>query len=64
MRHRMSKACEGSRHHPLVRWLSLVPRKPATSSIPTRRKNVGPVVKGDVLLCKLKGLPDMSIKII
>jgi 2-keto-4-pentenoate hydratase/2-oxohepta-3-ene-1,7-dioic acid hydratase in catechol pathway len=25
--------------------------------------NVGPVVKGDVLLCKLDGLPDMSIKI-
>lgn len=27
-------------------------------------ENVGPVVKGDVLLCKLEGLPDMSIKII
>jgi len=26
-------------------------------------ENVGPVVKGDVLLCKLQGLPDMSIKI-
>lgn len=26
--------------------------------------NVGPVVKGDVLLCKLDGLPDMSIKIV
>ncbi len=26
-------------------------------------ENVGPVVKGDVLLCKLEGLPDMSIKI-
>jgi len=25
--------------------------------------NVGPVVKGDVLLCKIEGLPDMSIKI-
>jgi len=27
-------------------------------------ENVGPVVKGDVLLCKLEGLPDMSIRII
>jgi len=27
-------------------------------------ENVGPVVKGDVLLCKLDGLPDMSIRII
>jgi fumarylpyruvate hydrolase len=27
-------------------------------------ENVGPVVKGDVLLCKLDGLPDMSIKIV
>jgi fumarylpyruvate hydrolase len=26
-------------------------------------ENVGPVVKGDVLLCKLQGLPDMSIRI-
>jgi 2-keto-4-pentenoate hydratase/2-oxohepta-3-ene-1,7-dioic acid hydratase in catechol pathway len=26
-------------------------------------ENVGPVVKGDLLLCKLEGLPDMSIKI-
>jgi fumarylpyruvate hydrolase len=26
--------------------------------------NVGPVVKGDVLLCKIEGLPDMSIKIV
>ena len=26
-------------------------------------ENVGPVVKGDVLLCKLDGLPDMSIPI-
>lgn len=26
-------------------------------------ENVGPVVKGDVLLCKLEGLPDMSIRI-
>ena len=26
-------------------------------------ENVGPVVKGDVLLCKIDGLPDMSIKI-
>jgi hypothetical protein len=25
---------------------------------------VGPVVKDDVLLCKLEGLPDMSIKIV
>ncbi|MBN9586369.1 MAG: 5-carboxymethyl-2-hydroxymuconate isomerase [Afipia sp. 62-7] len=27
-------------------------------------ENVGPVVKGDILLCKLEGLPDMSIKIV
>ena len=27
-------------------------------------ENVGPVVKGDVLQCKLEGLPDMSIKIV
>lgn len=27
-------------------------------------ENVGPVVKDDVLLCKLEGLPDMSIKIV
>jgi fumarylpyruvate hydrolase len=26
-------------------------------------ENVGPVVKSDVLLCKIEGLPDMSIKI-
>jgi len=26
-------------------------------------ENVGPVVKGDVLLCKLEGLPDMSIRL-
>jgi fumarylpyruvate hydrolase len=27
-------------------------------------EDVGPVVKGDVLLCKLQGLPDMSIRIV
>jgi fumarylpyruvate hydrolase len=27
-------------------------------------ENVGPVVKGDVILCKIAGLPDMSIKIV
>src|SRR3954466_10390135 len=27
-------------------------------------ENVGPVVKGDVILCKIEGLPDMSIKIV
>ena len=27
-------------------------------------ENVGPVVKGDVLLCKIDGLPDMSIRIV
>ena len=27
-------------------------------------EHVGPVVKGDVLLCKLEGLPDMSIRIV
>ncbi len=26
--------------------------------------NVGPVVKDDVLLCKIEGLPDMSIRIV
>src|SRR5467141_2831288 len=26
-------------------------------------ENVGPVIKGDVLLCKIEGLPDMSIRI-
>ena len=27
-------------------------------------ENVGPVVKGDVLLCKIESLPDLSIKIV
>lgn len=27
-------------------------------------ENVGPVVRGDVLLCKLEGFPDMSIRIV
>ena len=27
-------------------------------------ENVGPVTKGDVLLCKIQGLPDMSVKIV
>jgi 2-keto-4-pentenoate hydratase/2-oxohepta-3-ene-1,7-dioic acid hydratase in catechol pathway len=27
-------------------------------------ENVGPVVKGDIILCKLDGLPDMSIKVV
>jgi 2-keto-4-pentenoate hydratase/2-oxohepta-3-ene-1,7-dioic acid hydratase in catechol pathway len=27
-------------------------------------ENVGPVVRGDVLRCKLEGLPDMSIRIV
>jgi fumarylpyruvate hydrolase len=27
-------------------------------------ENVGPVVKGDVLLCRIEGLPDMSIRIV
>ena len=27
-------------------------------------ENVGPVVKGDVILCKIEGLPDMSIRIV
>jgi fumarylpyruvate hydrolase len=27
-------------------------------------ENVGPVVKGDAILCKLEGLPDLSIKIV
>ena len=27
-------------------------------------ENVGPVVKGDVILCQINGLPDLSIKIV
>ena len=27
-------------------------------------ENVGPVVRGDVILCKIDGLPDMSVKIV
>ena len=27
-------------------------------------ENVGPVVVGDVILCKLDGLPDLSVKIV
>jgi 2-keto-4-pentenoate hydratase/2-oxohepta-3-ene-1,7-dioic acid hydratase in catechol pathway len=27
-------------------------------------ENVGPLVKGDVVLCKIEGLPDMSVKIV
>ncbi len=27
-------------------------------------ENVGPVVKGDVILCKLDKLPDLSIRIV
>jgi 2-keto-4-pentenoate hydratase/2-oxohepta-3-ene-1,7-dioic acid hydratase in catechol pathway len=27
-------------------------------------ENVGPMVKGDVVLCKLEGLPDLSVKIV
>jgi fumarylpyruvate hydrolase len=27
-------------------------------------ENVGPVVRGDVILCKLEGLPDLSVKIV
>ena len=27
-------------------------------------ENVGPVVKGDVLLCRIEGLPDLSVKIV
>jgi fumarylpyruvate hydrolase len=27
-------------------------------------ENVGPVVKGDVLLCKIVGLPDLSVRIV
>jgi fumarylpyruvate hydrolase len=27
-------------------------------------ENVGPVVKGDVILCKLEGLPDVSVRIV
>jgi len=27
-------------------------------------ENVGPVVRGDVVLCKIQGLPDMSVKIV
>jgi fumarylpyruvate hydrolase len=27
-------------------------------------ENVGPMVKGDIVLCKLEGLPDLSVKIV
>ncbi|MDO9707230.1 fumarylacetoacetate hydrolase family protein [Paracraurococcus lichenis] len=27
-------------------------------------ENVGPVVKGDVILCKIEGLPDLSVRIV
>ncbi len=27
-------------------------------------ENVGPVVRGDTMLCKLDGLPDLSIRIV
>ena len=27
-------------------------------------ENVGPVVRGDVLLCKIAGLPDLSVRIV
>jgi fumarylpyruvate hydrolase len=27
-------------------------------------ENVGPVIKGDVIVCKLEGLPDLSVKIV
>jgi 2-keto-4-pentenoate hydratase/2-oxohepta-3-ene-1,7-dioic acid hydratase in catechol pathway len=27
-------------------------------------ENVGPMVEGDVLLCKLEGLPDMSVRFV
>lgn len=27
-------------------------------------ENTGPVVKGDVILCKIEGLPDVSVKIV
>ncbi len=27
-------------------------------------ENVGPVIKGDVILCKLEGLPDLSVRIV
>ena len=34
------------------------------ASIKHNQGNVGLVAKGDVLLCKLEGLPDMSIRIV
>ncbi|MFZ4532394.1 MAG: fumarylacetoacetate hydrolase family protein, partial [Alsobacter sp.] len=27
-------------------------------------ENVGPVIRGDVLLCKIQNLPDMSVRIV
>jgi fumarylpyruvate hydrolase len=27
-------------------------------------ENVGPVVKGDTMLCKIEGLPDLSVKVV
>ena len=27
-------------------------------------ENVGPVVRGDVLLCRIAGLPDLSVKVV
>jgi len=27
-------------------------------------ENVGPVVRGDVMLCKIDGLPDLSVRVI
>ena len=37
--------------------------KPGDIIYTGKPENVGPVVKGDVLLCKFEGLPDMSIRI-
>jgi 2-keto-4-pentenoate hydratase/2-oxohepta-3-ene-1,7-dioic acid hydratase in catechol pathway len=27
-------------------------------------ENVGPVVRGDVMLCKIDGLPDLSVRVV
>jgi len=27
-------------------------------------ENVGPIVRGDVMLCKIDGLPDLSVRVV
>ena len=49
---------------PGVRLTDIVDDSDNSGSYSGTPENVGPVVKGDVLLCKLDGLADMSIKIV